>query len=313
MILPSFKNICISICVAAFMLSGHLVMAEEGDQQPQPDLSKWISKDANWALRLAKDEKVVYHGEFNLDNAGSHGGAGMLYPAPNAAGLLVAVFTHGVLVESSKSREKSKLQEVADKVLSPYQFVLNTFEQKDLMQRSLAKAKIGASKQLIGAADKPSDSLVVTSEPVFWMTQDQSVLILDNTISVFTPDAPSAPAYQNRVRVISRMKNASDLVKFWTASQGENLKDESASLLAESLDVVLAELGRPEKNNNPYKTVRYLEGSREQMERGQIIAKHCDRIVLKNLRGWFMSVPVGSKGSQGSDIDQCDMASASTW
>ncbi len=286
--------------------------ARADDAEPQPDLKQWISKDASWALRLDKNDKVVYHGAYNFDNAGARNGSGMMYPAPGAAGLMAAIITHGILVDATRNNEKNRLEQVADAVLVPYQSVLSAFDEKELMQRGLTKTTIGADRRLLGEEDKADKGLVVSSEPTFTMTQDQTALVLDNTVSVFTPDDPSKPAYQNTVRVVSGMATAQDLVQYWTANQGERLKDESAALFAKSLDLALAEIGRSDRKSVPYKTVRYMEGTSEQMERGQVIAGGCGRVVIKNLRGWLMSVPVRLKQEQQeSGASRCDLTAAS--
>ena len=50
-----------------------------------------------------------------------------------------------------------------------------------------------------------------------------------------------------------------------------------------------------------YHTVRYPRGGAERMERAQILRESSERVVLKTLRGWIMSVPVAAKGSDPSD------------
>jgi hypothetical protein len=40
-----------------------------------------------------------------------------------------------------------------------------------------------------------------------------------------------------------------------------------------------------------YRTVRYPQGSSEQIERATLMAQSCDRLVIRNLRGTLMSVP----------------------
>jgi hypothetical protein len=42
----------------------------------------------------------------------------------------------------------------------------------------------------------------------------------------------------------------------------------------------------------PHRTVRYRLGGEERMERAQVLSERCDRLLIRNLRGWLMSVPV---------------------
>ena len=263
-----------------------------------------IGKDSSWSLRLPKDDKVIYRGVVSFDEAGV-GNRQITYPAPNAVGLLAAVLTYGAIVGSMKDSQKDKLQEGADKVLLPYESVLASYKHQELMRRGLQKTLTGGSKKLVEFSEKPGGDWFIESAPVFSITQDQTTIILDISISVYAPNAPSAAAYQNTVRVVSLAKDGADLASFWTAKDGEKLKEESASLLAESLDIILSEMASgPSKEGNPYKTVRYFEGTTEKMERGQLISERCGRVLIKTLRGGLMSVPA-RRGTATAPASDC--------
>ena len=246
----------------------------------------------SWTLRLPKEDNVAYQGAASFDEAGL-ASAAMLYPAPNLGGFLAALITHGVLLEGSRSAQKRKIREDADKVLQPYQDVLRNFRHGELMQQGLARTATGGAKRLVPFSEKPGAELFVESEPLFSMTQDQSAIILDNAITIYAPHAPATPAYQNIVRVVSHAEKRDDLVAFWNANAGEALKGQSIGLFAESLDLALGDIagGRERTKAAPHRTVRYLEGGVQRMERAQVIDESCKRLVLRNLRGWLMSVP----------------------
>src|SRR6266853_2564941 len=263
-----------------------------------------IGKDSSWSLRLPKDDKVVYRGVVSFDEAGV-GNRQIMYPAPNAVGLLAAVLTHGAIGGSMKDSQKDKLQEADDKVLLPYESVLGSYKHQELMRRGLQKTLMGGSKKLVEFSEKPGADWFIESAPVFSITQDQTTIILDISISVYAPNAPSAAAYQNAVRVVSLAKDGADLASFWTANDGEKLKEESASLMAESLDIILSEMASgSSKEGNPYKTVRYFEGKTEKMERGQLISERCGRVLIKTLRGGLMSVPA-RRGTATAPASDC--------
>jgi hypothetical protein len=44
------------------------------------------------------------------------------------------------------------------------------------------------------------------------------------------------------------------------------------------------------------RTYRYLQGGVERSERAQQVAGNCSRAVLRNLRGWLLSVPLRPAG-----------------
>jgi len=278
---------------------------------PQQEAASALVEIPSWTVRLPKDANVVYKGEVSFDSAGKGTGS-MLYPAVSAVTMLAAVVTHALLVESSKSRQKDNMQEEADKVLIPYQSVLGDYKHQELMQRGLELTSTPGTKRLIQFSEQVGADWVVDSVPVFWITQDQSAIVLDNSISVHPPSAPSTAVSRYTVRVVSNARGETDLAGYWTAEGGQKLKEQSAGLFAQSLDIALGQSrGATSKSDEVFRTVRYRQGKAEKMERGRLIGAHCDRIVVKTLRGWFMSVPVVRNEADIGADDQCAHAPGS--
>lgn len=274
-----------ALLAAAAVALAPAVLAQTPAPKPMP-------KDASWSLRAPKDEAVHYRGALILDRAQAGGAQGMLYPAPNVAGFLAAIITHAVIADSAQSAQKTKMQEDADRVLAPYRPVLAEYKIRELMQKGLARVP-GAGAKLVEAAEDPGAAWLVESTPVFTMTQDQTAIVLENAVVIYAPGNLTAPAYQNVVRVVSRRRDPADISAFWLADQGTPLKDESVALFGISLDMSLADAaGLSPRSNVSHRTFRYPEGSREKMERALLMSEHCDRVVIRNLRGWLMSVPV---------------------
>jgi hypothetical protein len=217
----------------------------------------------------------------------------MLYPAPNAAGFIAAVITHGLLVESQKNSQKQALQDLADKILDPYRATLEGFKHPELMQKALEKTSWGGRSRLIAASEPKGSGWVVESVPAYAMTQDQRALVLDNSVSVYRPGESASPMYQATIRVVSQPRGDWDPQSFWLDRDLAALKEESSNLLAHSLDLAIREAsGTPPAAQTVFKTVRYLEGSTEKMERAQVIMDRGCRQVIRTLRGWLMSVPL---------------------
>ena len=257
--------------------------------------------DTKVALRLPQQKQVVFRGVSSLDGAGG-GNAQMLYPAPNVAGFLAAIATHGFLSEATRNAEKAKIQEAADKVLASYQDILKDFEHRQLMQRALERTTFG-EKRLLESGQAAAGETLIESLPVFSMTQDQRTILLDNAVVFYAPNAPSEPAYKITIRVVSRAKDADDLVAFWTAEGGEPLKAESARLFATSLELARRAASRElDKADAAPRTVRYLEGASEKMERAHVLSNACDRMVIRTLRDALMSVPL-KRASGAPDAD----------
>jgi hypothetical protein len=258
-------------------------------------------KDATVALRTPKEQRLVYKGLANFDEAAA--GSAMLYQVPNAAGLVAAILTHGAIISSARESQKTKLQEEADKVLGPYLEVLNGYTARALMERAARKMTFGGKTRVLEDNDAAGTDWVVRTDPVFFMTQDQTAIALHNTISIHQGD--SAAVYQNIIRVNSAPENAADISGFWKDKDGEALKDASSSMFAQSLDIAIADATRGTKPAVAQRTFRYLEGNVQRVERAELVSELCDRVVLRTLRGWLMSVPVQQRAAEPTSSAKC--------
>jgi hypothetical protein len=245
-----------------------------------------------WSLAALPDDVVAFQGQVDMDQAGL-GTGGMLYPAPGPIGFLAAVVTHGLLNENSKNRQKTQLQETADKVLEPYREILAGLRVADLQRRALALLPAVERGQLLPTDQLPSAHGVVLSVPVFSMTQDQRALVLDASVSVRAPGGVDA-AWAHPVRVIWPAAQGAEPQSHWKVGDGETLKASCAAMLAESVDIgrrAVRQTSEPDAAAVPYKTYRFKEGGRERFERAQIVSADCDRLVLRTLRGAIISAP----------------------
>jgi hypothetical protein len=274
--------------------------AGEESVDVHPDTEKVLNNDPNWALQLPQDGHVTYRGVVNYDNAGISSPA-IMYPAPNAAGLIAAIITHGLINESMRDSQKEKLQSDANLVLEPYKPVLDTFSYPDLMRRALEKTSASAIPRLVNASDNPEQKPLVASTPIFSLTQDQIAIVLDNEINITNPENPTGTHYRNVIRVVSIPRNTPDPQLLWTEQDGEKLKDESAQLVIESINIAIADSEATiDSGSIPYRTVRYREGSVEKIERAQIMSSKCGRLIIRTLRGAIMSVPTSQ-----AEASQC--------
>lgn len=255
---------------------------------PPPSLPAPAS--LQWAMELPAAEIVTFRGVVSFDKAGI-APINMMYPAPNPAGLLVAVLTHAAISKGSREAQKTKIENEANKVLGPYNGVIGTFRYSELAELSRPWALTGQQQAVLPRGAEHPQTWVVLVNPVYSMTQDQTALVLDNTVAIFAPGESKRASYVNTVRVIADAQGDVDPASHWLENGGAPLKDRSAHLLAESLDIVFADAAAPGKGE-AFRTVRYLEGGEERMERGQPITEQCDRVLLRSLRGTLMSVPV---------------------
>ena len=253
-----------------------------------------------WALKIPSVERVVFRGAVSHDAAGMGTGA-MLYPAPNAAGLLAAILTHGLLNEGAKQSQKDKLQSEADEVLRPFRSFLDGFTHSRLIESALPLQRTRDERRPLGPNDSPGPDWTVEVAPVFSMTRDQRALVLDNAVRIYAPASADA-AYAQTIRVVSHPAavgegaTAEAIESHWRAEEGRRLLELSAALLAESLDVAMQDSRRQAAAADaPQRTFRYAEGSAEKIERASLVEAQCGRLLLRTLRGWLMSVPAAAR------------------
>lgn len=250
----------------------------------------------DWAVRLPNETNIVYRGVLGTDSGGGST-ASMLYPAPNAVGLLAALLTHGLLVGNSRRMEANRLQGAADKVLDPYRGIIGDFHHEELLQLALAQKRASGITRIALTGEAPGEEWFFVAEPTFSMTQDQKALIFDSAFIVYAPNSPALPAYQNALRVVSSPITAGDPLVYWSEESGRNLKHVSAQLMAMALELAATEIAKGareevEAATSNQKTMRYLEGATEKIERAELLQVTCDRAVLKTLRGGLMWVPL---------------------
>jgi hypothetical protein len=242
-----------------------------------------VQADAAWSLSLPASEKVIFRGQANYDKAGQGPGT-MLYPAPGLAGFIVALAAHAAVVKGQMKEQRSEIESDADRILVPFRKTLDTFSYGELAER--------AGVPLLDANARPQSGLLISSTPVFYMTQDQTALIIDNTVSVFQAGS-ERPVYTNTVRVVSRAVEVENEAVFWQRNGGQRLRDASAALFRASVDIVREYALAPvAMATGSQRTFRYLEGKQDAIERAEPVSEHCGRALVRNLRGWLMSVPL---------------------
>lgn len=291
------------IAIATSVLLACNAMAGEMAGGDRP--ASLVPMDAIWSLLPLNGGNVVYSGVIDSDLKGAGSGQ-ILYPAPNVAGLIAAIITHGVIVDSIKSSEKERRQETANRVLQPYQEVIGNYKHAELIQRGLEKTSSEIRRSSISSPAESVGDWLIESKPAFLITQDQRAIVLENQVALYKPGTTTSPVLQYTLRVVSSAKDLEDPVSFWTANQGERIKDVSAELFARSLDIALRDAaGGYGEHSGTHKTIRYREGSNEKIERVLILNEDCNRLVVKNLRGWLMSVPVEAKSATTPSSNSC--------
>jgi hypothetical protein len=260
------------------------------------------------ALRIPAEGKVAFSGMVNHDAAGFGAGA-MLYPALGIAGFFVAVIAHGLINEGAKNNQKNSFQTEADRVLLPHRESLDQFQYAELLQRAKPSLNSARELRLLTATEKPLNEWLINIAPVLQLAQDQSAVILDSAIAIYAPGSSedAKPVYANLVRVVSEPMTGEETLKKMTDGNSEALKALSAKLVADSIEIALMNWTAGEINKDSSKrTLRYMQGSVEKIERAEVLEERCDRLLIRTLRGTLLSAPVPPR-AQAAD---CGKAAA---
>lgn len=239
------------------------------------------------SIVVPSGEKVPWRG-IPVDEAAGSVGA-MLYPAPNPAGLLVAILTHAALSRGSQDAERRAKQEEADRVLQPHGEALSQMSPTRLLEQTLKHWSREGENTLIADTGAARTGWIIELQPAFSMAPDGRTIVLDNAVKVYKRATPESPHFQNIVRIVSSPKPAGGDQEQDAAKLP--LLDESAQMLAHSFDLAL-QFGGDSSPDAVSRTQRYRFGDGEKMERGAVLASVCSRVVLRTLRDWLMSVPV---------------------
>lgn len=271
---------------------------------PPPSVSWRVSEADGWALEWpATQPRISYLGVVSLDGPGPGSQGAMLYVAPNLGGFIVAVLAHAAVNEAAKSAQRAAIQNTANKVLADYEGIIDAFEPADLMKRT------GLALEATAFARPSPGRVRWTLEvlPVFRMTQDRRALMVDNVLTV-RDDAGGQATRRSAVRVVGLPVPAEAVSAAWSDSNGEPLKQQSALLLAQAIELSMFELEGRWNQDAAFRTIRFPEGGDERIERAQPLLEHCGRAVIRTLRGELMGVPLPGSVAGATSLAACSSA-----
>ena len=283
--------------IGAVVLSTAIPAAWAGERggHPKAPVPIAMNPDAEWCLQPSSEPLVAFRGLQTAD-PNTLGAGAMLYPAPSAVAMVAAIATHAAIVGGVRAKHAREQAEAANKALQPYQAVLGSFATRELQDRTLDARTPDGAKNLGCGAIRPTSAWIMDSAPVFFMTQDQTALVLDNVVSMNPPGTPhtavNRAALRVVVRVVSARLSADAPAATWLADDGAKLRAESVALFGQSLDVALRIAAIDSvRADVPFKSFHYYEGGSDMVERAQPVGETCERLLLKTLRATFMSVP----------------------
>ena len=258
-------------------------------------------------LKVSNDEKVRFFGYVNFDGLGN-GQGNMGYPGLGPGVYLVSILTHAAISESSKNSEKNKRQNQANTVLVPYRSLISDVDIQSLMNNVIRDLSKGSTHKIYKyEAEEELGRWILTSIPVFYMTQDESHIILRNVVTLYNEGDPDTVVYQNMVEVISQPVKE-DPRGFWIGNSGVEFNKVTNELLLTSFRLVNKDFrGVLTKIENKDRTFKYLLSGEKIFERGSLLATDCGRVTIRTLRGWLKSVPMVRDVSKLTAENICDI------
>ena len=264
-----------------------------------------IHATQNLHVEINFQDDVKFQGQYSYDDVELEGN-NMAYPADSGAAFLTAILVHAVAADSTKNNALSQAQKNANYVLKPYEKYLQEFENDELVSSVIAKVNDNFPFQVVkyDRSKLQPSGLVLKSDPVFYMSQDQRELILKHAIYVHRNNEPDKILYKNAVEISSNRIEQKDIFAFWV--NDNNLPKLSAELYGMSIDLLINDMltGADNAHGSKQRTFRYMQGGKKRFERGVLVKEECNRSTIRTLRGWLKSFPNDTK-IVTSNGDEC--------
>lgn len=200
----------------------------------------------------------------------------------------------GIASQTQNRAAKYDAQAEANKVLLQYQEYLQQFEGGELLLsvlEELDKAYDFKIKQLVGEASV--EGWILSSEPVFFMTQNQRELALRHGMYITSTDDPDHILHRNMVEILSAKSPNENAMQYWI--EDNMLPIVAGELYAQSVQLFIADaLDKYNGLESDEQTFRFTLGGENQFERGFLVEEECGQTTIKTLRGGFKIFPTQS-------------------
>lgn len=264
-----------------------------------------------WTAVVGADQAMPFRGEMMSTGVGA--GYQMFYPAPNFAGFLAGVATHAALQSSANAAQAEAEREMADRVLKRFDRVLGQIRVHQAFSEAIDRLQV-ADRVSVSAFPSAHPSPYVEFRVLGTLAQSRRALMIDLMARLQADPSGTTPEFVHKVRVISDPVTASEenVYAYWLDDDGARLKRTVSSLISEAIALFLADAGQQFGADDARSvSVRYRFGAERRIERAQLLVDGCSRKVLRNLRGWIVSVPAPEKRQDAlaCPVDEPEIAS----
>jgi hypothetical protein len=236
-------------------------------------------------IKVDTHSDVQFQGMYDYDDI-IVGAPRAVYGSDGYGGLI-----EGIASQRQNNAAKYDAQAEANKVLLQYQEYLQQFEGGELLLsvlEELDKAYDFKIKQLVGEASV--EGWILSSEPVFFMTQNQRELALRHGMYITSTDNPDHILHRNMVEILSAKSPNENAMQYWI--EDNMLPIVAGELYAQSVQLFIADaLDKYNGLESDEQTFRFTLGGENQFERGFLVEEECGQTTIKTLRGGFKIFP----------------------
>jgi len=261
-----------------------------------PTLTPLETTEGTYWVDVSHQKGLSFVGQRKPNKSNSRGGS-MMYPGGNAGTFLAAIAIHAAFQSSATATKNQAEMTEANKVLVPYQAIIEQLSLSDLMSSTQFFGwELGHPRLNVKLVDEsvPFNGWHTLVNPVFIMSRNQDSIIIKSEISIIDSRLNSImganePSYSRTIYV--HESPIHDKTQ-WLAEGGEYFETIVASLLRSSIVLGINDFSGflPEKEAVA-STIRYAENGTKKVERGYFIQQSCSHTVFESLQGDIKSVP----------------------
>lgn len=242
---------------------------------------------------LSENVPLLIRGVIPPEKIGLANGNGFYAPIATGEPLVdlisvpVQLLANWSVIKVQQNSHLSKLTKESIEFGDPYTKLLDGVTKKELLAHSIAMIPDIVDSTILETDHKDSGAVKLLYD--FSITDDHKAIILDTVFQ--TNKAEKTPHSDLNIKIISTPKQDLESINDWI-EKAYDIKSEITELLAESIRILLL-FKDIENDFTSYRerSIRYHEGGKVRFERALVLGEYCGRILMRNLRGIYFSVP----------------------
>lgn len=250
--------------------------------QPAYDDSAKLPK----ALAVKKvSGQIPFYGV--LKTAPGDSGHSMMYSGDaGVGGLFAQILVQAAMANEAQNTKLSNAQKASNLVLESYSELIEQVTYERLVQASalvttVPSISIRWSEEVVGGTDE----LFVEFTPVFYLSQDEKTILIENHGKAFYGNSPDEIVFENSVTIVTSPVEVNAGVNPWLQKEGEKFFSTIDKLYQSSFDLLLRDMYKLIQTSAKQSTHKYYIGHEKHYVRGSVIEETCASKMLRDLKG----------------------------